>query len=145
MARSWYCFHTNWFPLVWTEEGLWITCAGYSITSASCKNCKTDRHYFSDVLSLSCRFILGNCRHVNTTEIYISRQVWSSSDFITVLRYCLWGNYELFPHRLGNATSPGVGDLITINPGASEQAHSPKACLFLVRRGGAKRFWTARH
>ncbi|XP_075353139.1 death domain-containing protein CRADD isoform X3 [Mycteria americana] len=35
------------------------------------------------------------------SEIYISRQAWSSSGFITVLHCCLWGDYELLPHEAG--------------------------------------------
>ncbi|XP_072721404.1 death domain-containing protein CRADD isoform X3 [Ciconia boyciana] len=69
------------------------------------------------------------------SEICISRQAWSSSGFITVLHCCLWVIMNSCHTRLENTRSPGTGDLITVNPGASERAHSPKACLFLVGRG----------
>ncbi|XP_074726851.1 death domain-containing protein CRADD isoform X2 [Strix uralensis] len=69
------------------------------------------------------------------SEIYIPRHVWSSSDFITALHYCLQGNYELFPHEAGEYQKSWNWTSVTVNPGASDRAHSPKVCQFLVGKG----------
>ncbi|KAM3674175.1 death domain-containing protein CRADD isoform 2-T2 [Ammospiza maritima maritima] len=48
------------------------------------------------------------------THIHTSLEVFS---FITVLHYCLWVNYELFPHTAGkyqNLGNTGIWDLITL-------------------------------